>query len=565
MSEVTDAKEAGPGSRHISRRSVLTQALLLSAGGCVGVGRERAFHLPPSTPRYDMRVRLDPDRRRMHVSGVARFPASARERQDLSFVLAGSASDVEYSCRGRRGIIRISVADAPRANGDRAWTLRFAAPIAAGASVEIRFSYRIEGLGLLFYLGPEVCFATAWGMNWYPLSLADNAGKAIGSLTVEAPIGWKVVASHRAASAPRDGGMFRYEIIHPTYFSFAAGPFVVTERPGAPPVSVYTLGPREHAASLAEGAQRILGVLAREFGPYRFDTLALVEAPRPIARSAGFNACSLPGFAILNGNAFRARSVDYMLEWLGHELGHQWFPHTVGLRLPPGVFLVESLAEYGGWRVVEEMGGAAAAERLRRIGFEHDPIYSAAAYFQIVANGGDSPLTRPSENPNDEAARNVAYNKGAFVFSMLGRQIGGDRFREALHDITARHAHGEISWEELRRTIERASGKDLAPFFRQWFDRAGAPEFALSWRQEGDDIAGVVRQPAPYYTASVEIRVDGARGETSTEIVEIAAAPETSFSLHPGFAARDVVLDPSYRILRWTPEYRALRATTQHS
>lgn len=561
MGEGMGAEEDGPG---FSRRSLLAQALLLSLGGCAGLWNER-FRLPPSTPRYDMDVRLDPAQRQMQVSGVARFPASAQARQELSFVLAPAASEVAYSCRDRRGVVPISVSDAPRANGDRLWTLRFAAPIARGADLEIHFSYRIGGLGLLFYLGPEVCFAAAWGMNWYPLSLADNSGMAIGSLRVEAPVGWQVVASHRAVSAPPNGGTFRFEIVYPTYFSFAAGPFVITERPGMPRVSVYTLGAREHAASLAEGAQLMLGLLAREFGPYRLDKFALLEVPRPIAQSAGFNGCSLPGFVLLNGNAFRAPGVDHMLEWLGHELSHQWFPHIVGLRVPPGALLVESLAEYGGWRLVEEMGGEAAAERMRRIGFEYDPIYSAAAYFQIVANGEDSPLTRPAESPNEGAARNVAYNKGAFVFSMLGRQIGVDRFRAAFHDITARHAHGEISWEAFRRAIEQASGKDLAQFFHQWFDRTGAPDFALSWRQDGGRIEGVVRQCAPCYTASAEIRVEGASGKTFTEIVEIAAAPETDFSLHAGFAARDVVLDPHYKILRWTPEYRALRAATSHS
>jgi hypothetical protein len=558
-----DTVEAGVRLRRISRRSLLTQTLLLSVGGCAGMWRPRAFNSSPSTPRYDMSVRLDPDQRRMYVSGVARFPASAHERQDLSFVLAPLASAVAFSCHDRRGAIPISVSDAPRPNGDRAWTLRFAAPIAAATEVEVRFSYRMGGQGLLFYLGPEVCFATAWGMNWYPLMLSESEGMATGSLRVDAPAGWKVVASHRAVSAPRDGGTFRYEIIHPTYFSFAAGPFVVTEQPGAPHVTVYSLGAREHAASLAEGTQRMLHVLAREFGPYRSDRFALVEAPRPIAQSSGLNACSLPGFAILNGNAFRAPGVAPMLEWLGHELSHQWFPHIVGFRATPNALLTESLAEYGGWRVVEEMGGEAAAERMRRIGFEPDPIYSAAAYFQIVANGEDSSLYRPSESPSDSAARNVAYNKGAFVFSMLGRQVGVDRFRQAFHDITSRHAHGEVSWEEFRRTIERTSGQDLTQFFEQWFERTGAPEFALSWRQDGDQIAGIVRQPAPYYAAYVEVRVDGVSGETSTDIIEVAAAPETTFSLRPGFAARDVVLDPSYKILRWTPDYRAMRRATQ--
>ena len=559
MAEEIHIRDAEIRARLMSRRSVLARALVLGVGGCAGIWPERASSARLSTPRYDMRVRLDPSQRRMHVSGVARFPGSAVERQDLSLILAPSASEVAFSCRDRRGVVPISVSDASRASGDRAWTLRFATPIGAGDDVELRFTYRIEGQGLLFYLGPEVCFATAWGMNWYPLSLADSEGMAIGSLRVEAPRGWKVVASHRALSAPRAGGTFRYEIIHPTYFSFAAGPFILTERAGAPQVGIYTLGPGEHAASLAEGTQQMLGVLAREFGPYRFDRFALVEAPRPIAQSSGFNACSLPGFAILNGNAFRAPNVDPMLEWLGHELTHQWFPHTVGLRATPNPLLAESVAEYGGWRVVEEMGGEAAAERLRRIGFAPDPIYSAAAYFQIVANGEDSPLSRPSESPSENAARNVAYNKGGFVFSMLGRQTGVERFRQAFHEITSRHAHGTVSWQEFRRTIESMSGQDLTQFFEQWFERTGAPDFALSWRQDGDRIAGVVRQPAPYYAASAEVRIDGPGGASVTHVIEIAAAAETRLSIPVGFAARDVVLDPHYRILRWTPEYRSLR------
>src|SRR5207237_10591696 len=151
------------GFGRIDRRSLLAQTLLLGVSGCAGVGRLRPFGAPPLRARYDMRVRLDPEQRRMDVSGVAHFPASAQARQELRFLLAPSASDVTFSCRDRHGVIPVSIADAPRA-GDRQWILRFAAPVAAGAEVEVRFSYRIGGQGRLFFLGPGVCFATAWGM-----------------------------------------------------------------------------------------------------------------------------------------------------------------------------------------------------------------------------------------------------------------------------------------------------------------------------------------------------------------------------------------------------------------
>jgi len=86
MSEVAGTSEAG--ARLVSRRSVLTQAMLLSLGGCAGMWREQRASAPASMPRYNMSVRLEPARRLMSVSGVARFPASANQRQDLRLVLA---------------------------------------------------------------------------------------------------------------------------------------------------------------------------------------------------------------------------------------------------------------------------------------------------------------------------------------------------------------------------------------------------------------------------------------------------------------------------------------------
>ena len=202
---------------------------------------------------------------------------------------------------------------------------------------------------------------------------------------------------------------------------------------------------------------------------------------------------------------------------------------------------------------------------MRRTGFEPDPIYSALAYFQIVANGEDSPLYHPSESPSEDAARNVAYNKGGLVFSMLSRHIGVPRFQEAFHAFTSRYAHGQASWEEFLQAVRQASGEDLTQFFEQWFERTGAPDFSLSWSQEGDKVTGIVRQPAPYYLARAEVQAVGTNGETLTSIVDVAAAAETTFALRTGFPAHEVIFDPHYKILRWTPEYRALGPTKKQS
>src|SRR5438045_2276218 len=107
MSQSMDRTEAGV--RGIGRRSLLTQALLVGAGGCAGMGRMGTFRAPPSTPRYDISVRLEPPQRRMYVSGVARFPGAGQERQELSLVLAPSAREVTFSCRAGRAAVPIAV------------------------------------------------------------------------------------------------------------------------------------------------------------------------------------------------------------------------------------------------------------------------------------------------------------------------------------------------------------------------------------------------------------------------------------------------------------------------
>jgi hypothetical protein len=40
-------------------------------------------------------------------------------------------------------------------------------------------------------------------------------------------------------------------------------------------------------------------------------------------------------------------------------------------------------------------------------------------------------------------------------------------------------------------------------------------------------------------------------------VVEVGGA-STAFTVAPGFQAVDVVLDPGYEVLRWTPEFHAL-------
>jgi aminopeptidase N len=264
----------------------------------------------------------------------------------------------------------------------------------------------------------------------------------------------------------------------------------------------------------------------------------------------------------VNSNAFNAPKIDYLLEWLGHEFTHQWFPQEVAFRTPPGLYMEEAIAEFGGWHAVGAIAGDAAAERLRRSGFEYDPIYSAAAYFKLVNAGLDRPLQDLRSTADD---RNVAYNKGAFVFYMLSQTLGEEGFRKALHAVTARYAFQTIGWDRFLRAIEESSGRDLNWFYDQWFRRTGAPEFDLSWRQDNGRLVGTIVQKPPFYRATLDVEVTGSNGVIITTRVDVSAEGSTEFTLPVTFDVKNVALDPSYKILRWTPDYKATASPAPQS
>jgi hypothetical protein len=508
--------------------------------------------------RYDLSLRVLPDAHRLEVSGSLRLPSNARRPTEIQLSLSELMGDFKVevvrpvASAGKATLEKVKVE-----NGEATWAVHPPRPFRGGEAVELRFSCAGGGqISSIFYIGPEACFASAYGTNWYPLVVGGN-NRGTGSLRIAVPAGEKAISEGRRLSSPAEEaeGIFLFENNHPTYFSFASGKYTVVRRGGRIPVSAYLLRTRPNMEQYLEGVPKILDVLAGEFGPYPYEEFTLVEVPRELARQASFNAATVQGLAFINSNAFNlpATEFDGILEWYGHEFSHMWWPNTVAIRRPGGRYIEEALAEYGGLRVVEALAGPAAAEQYRRTGYRPDPIYSALEYFKLAGAGFDYQL---ADLPAGTEAHNIAYNKGFLVWDMLAREVGRENFRRALRGITARHAFRELTLNEFWRAIEAgAGGRDLGWFYEQWFERKGAPEWQLTWKQEGDRVSGAITQAAPFYRATLEVGIQGDAGQYSTHSVKVSGA-RTEFSLPVRFRAQSVALDPHYLVLRWTPEYR---------
>jgi hypothetical protein len=503
-------------------------------------------------PRYELEIKLDPDRHSLEGQGDLWIPAAKDPRDFIRLDLGKNMRDLVVEvmepeeCAGA-----IALESGFSIGGANGWVVRPAKPFPAGRPARLRFTWRGgEKSSFVFYLGPEGSFASGVNTAWYPVL---NDGLAVGSLRITVPAGLTVHANglQRGSQSEREQGVYRYESLTPSFFTFVAGKYTVARREGAIPVSVYLLKPRAGADEYVEGCLKSIEVLSNEFGPYPSGEFAIVEVPGAPALAAGFTGASVTSFIMATGGFLDKR---FNFAYYGHEIAHQWWGNLIRHAGSRGrMMLDEAMAQYGSLRVVETLEGADAAELYRRTGYPgYIDAQSGLGYLKVLAAGRDFPLSNIPSN----ASRSLADGKGFQVWNMLSRTVGRDDFRRVLRDFTERRAFQQVTWEEFLQAVDRGTGRNLQWFYEQWFDRTGVPEWQLSWRQEGETVRGEITQAQPYYRATLEVQAESSEGRKQSSMVEVDGA-KTEFTLPLKFVAQTVTLDPHFQALRWTPEYRA--------
>jgi len=517
-----------------------------------------------SVPSYELSVNLSPDAHRLEATGTMLLPSSSESRQVVKLVLSDMMRNLRVEIiepRASAGTARLE----QQLSGEAVtWTVHPARPIPAGEAVRLRFAYNGgEQTRLVFYIGAEGSFAGGNSTAWYPQIERD--ARAIGTLRFSVPAGYTVFAPGEEISGssgepqPTAGATFGFTITRPSYFSFAAARYTVERRRSSnrTPASAYLLRPRPRIGNFLDNCARVLDALTQEFGANPYGEFALVEVPTEQAGRARFDGASGEGFIFSNGNFLDA---DFNVAYYGHEIAHQWWGVAIGRKWWESsrgrLMLDEAMAQYGSLRAVETIEGTRAAERYRRTGYPgYIDFHNADGYFMVEAGGFDHKL---SDLPDGEISRIIADSKGFLVFDMLSRTVGRENYRRVLRGIARRYAFDNLSWDEFLRLVETGAGRDLDWFYAQWFERAGAPEWKLEWRQEGNSLRGVITQSPPHYRATVELLIEGDRRNLAPAIE--LRGERTEFVFPVNFRVRAVTVDSHFLVLHRTPEYRALRS-----
>jgi aminopeptidase N len=208
--------------------------------------------------------------------------------------------------------------------------------------------------------------------------------------------------------------------------------------------------------------------------PYPFEKYDQIMAP-------DFNAGAMENAGAVTFNeiyVFRGASSEAIQErrvvTILHELAHMWFGDLVTMRWWNDLWLNESFAEYTSTLATAEAtswdeawttfasGEKAWAYRADQLPSTH-PIVAEINDLEDVMINFDG----------------ITYAKGASVLKQLAAWVGREPFAAGVAEYFKKHAFGNTVLADLLAELEKASGRDLSAWSKQWLETAGVNKLEL--------------------------------------------------------------------------------------
>ncbi len=380
--------------------------------------------------------------------------------------------------------------------------------------------------------------------RWFPVN-GYGADRFAANVHVTVDRGLKVIASGLSTTADNDD-----KVIHSFEFSRAAfpgsvavvsGDAVSVESKGVTTDVYFSSADQETAEAYGEAVGPMVQFFTDRFlSPYS-SSLTVVEIGE--LAPAGYAA---PGIVFLSSYSL---TPEVNRQSLGTQVAHQWW----GVVTSPGSrnhsWLSDGMALYSAMLFVEEEDG--------EVGF--DPLVETVRINALTYD--DVPLIQTGRlGEFSQEVNALAGYKGAMVLHMLRWAVGDDAFFRTLTSFIEKHAWQTISTDDFRETAEAVSGQSLEPFFIQWTESQGTPEFSQEYtiyrlgEGEGFRVIGKVKQDMDTFRMPVELKIE-TEGEPEFETIDVSGT-SSDYVIDTFGKPRRVVLDPKNRILRFDEKIR---------
>jgi aminopeptidase N len=328
--------------------------------------------------------------------------------------------------------------------------------------------------------------------------------KAPHAFTVTAPTAWTVVSnSGDPVVEDVDGGRrWTFEPTPPlsTYNPVVvAGPFVeLRQEAGGYDLGLYAR--QTLASALERDAEQVFTLTAQglaffgeRFGmPFPQRTYDQVFLPE-------FGGAMENYGCVTWADSFLRRHEPTTSEWqlfanvLLHEMAHMWFGNIVTMRWWDDLWLNEAFAEFACmW----------AAERATAYGDTAANNLVGDKLSAYLADQGPSshPIRQPVPTVADAESifDSITYPKGAAVLKQLMYFVGEDTFSRGMSAYFAEHAWGNTTLDDLVRSLEQASGRDLQPWRTAWLETAGVDRLGIEQADDGLVLTAAGAHGAPH-------------------------------------------------------------------
>ena len=320
--------------------------------------------------------------------------------------------------------------------------------------------------------------------HWIPV-LDHPSAKATITFNITAPAGQEVVANGRLDHVETSGSGQRTWTysegvpIPPYCMIIGVGQFAKVEpaERALTPLSYYVpLSERELAMKGFSPTIPSLEFFTETVAPYPYEKLAMIvgatrfggmeNSSAIVFTSTLFSRSSPVGMS----KTYRVPSNNVTL--IAHEIAHQWFGDSVTESTWSDLWLSEGFATYFAGLFVQRYESEEAFQRYM--------TNAAASVFAYEKQKRAPIFDRDTESLMALLNANN-YQKGAWVLHMLRSNLGDDVFFRGIRAYYESHKNSVASTEDLRTTLEKASGKNLRAFFARWVYDSGHPQYELKW------------------------------------------------------------------------------------
>ncbi|MER3498559.1 MAG: peptidase M1 [Chitinophagaceae bacterium] len=239
-------------------------------------------------------------------------------------------------------------------------------------------------------------------------------------------------------------------------------------------------------------------------------------------------------------NSFITNANAYLV---AHELAHQWFGDKVTCGSWSDIWLNEGCASYMEF-VYTELSNPSA-----KISFLQNWANN------ITITPGGSVFVADTLNVGRVFDGRLTYRKGGYLLHMLRGVLGDSVFfrgiRRYLNDPLLRY--NTATTTDLQRNLEAESGKNLSEFFNDWFYGQGYPDYHANWGQLPGNVVRLQLYQTPVHPSvsffEMPVRLQFKNASRDTTIIVQHTINGQLFTLNPGFAADQLIIDPDLWIL----------------